>query len=343
MTCAGSGEEAEAILRKAAPPYQLVLTDLVMPGRTGMHVLRTALDQNPSCTVLVLSGYGTLKQATEAMDKGAYGLVNKPLQLEAFRQTLRRIVERINLIVERDALKAKVRELAKRVGAMETLQGRMEMLAQVIDPGTRRAGAQGFQETAGAGGPAQQGQAFGRRVRVGQEDVPVPMAILRPWVIPALVLACGTAGAVPQPPAPARATDAEIEALAKSAMASQDPKWQAQVLERLQDHHFRSSVAKERELTLFVQGMLQDRLGRLAQAAVTFHTLERTGPGPPTWRRARWSWARRPWSTSVTWRPNPACTGPWPPTSRPNPSAGPRSSCSGAWRSRGAPRKGRPS
>lgn len=104
------------------------------------------------------------------------------------------------------------------------------------------------------------------------------MAILRPWVIPALVLACGTAGAVPQPPAPARATDAEIEALAKSAMASQDPKWQAQVLERLQDHHFRSSVAKERELTLFVQGMLQDRLGRLAQAAVTFHTLERYWP-----------------------------------------------------------------
>jgi TolA-binding protein len=104
------------------------------------------------------------------------------------------------------------------------------------------------------------------------------MAALRPWVIPALVLACGTAGAVPQPPAPARATDAEIEALAKSAMASQDPKWQAQVLERLQDHHFRSSVAKERELTLFVQGMLQDRLGRLAQAAVTFHTLERYWP-----------------------------------------------------------------
>jgi DNA-binding NtrC family response regulator len=135
VTCAGSGEEAEAILRKAAPPYQLVLTDLVMPGRTGMHVLRTALDQNPSCTVLVLSGYGTLKQATEAMDKGAYGLVSKPLQLEAFRQTLRRIVERINLIAERDALKAKVRELAKRVEAMETLQGRMEMLAQVIAPG----------------------------------------------------------------------------------------------------------------------------------------------------------------------------------------------------------------
>ena len=110
MTCAASGEEAEAILRPGRPPpFELVLTDLVMPGRSGMDVLRTALERNPSCTVLVLSGYGTLREATEAMDRGAYGLVNKPLQLESFRQTLRRIVERTHLIMERDALKAQVR------------------------------------------------------------------------------------------------------------------------------------------------------------------------------------------------------------------------------------------
>jgi hypothetical protein len=85
--------------------------------------------------VLVLTGYGTLKEATEAMDRGAYGLVNKPLQLESFRQTLRRIVERTSLIVERDALKAQVQDLTRRVEAMETIQGRMEMLAQVMAPG----------------------------------------------------------------------------------------------------------------------------------------------------------------------------------------------------------------
>jgi DNA-binding NtrC family response regulator len=134
VTCAASGEEAEDILRKVPRPFDLVLTDLVMPGRTGMDVLRTALDANPSCTVLVLSGYGALKEATEAMDKGAYGLVNKPLQLESFRQTLRRIVERTSLIQERDALKAQVQELARRVEAMETIQGRMEMLAEVMAP-----------------------------------------------------------------------------------------------------------------------------------------------------------------------------------------------------------------
>lgn len=134
VTCAHSGEEAEAILAKAKPPFELVLTDLVMPGKSGMDVLHSALARNPSCTVLVLSGFGSLREATEAMDQGAYGLINKPLQLESFRQTLRRIVERTQLIVERDELRAQVQALKHRVEAMETLQGRMEMLAQVITP-----------------------------------------------------------------------------------------------------------------------------------------------------------------------------------------------------------------
>jgi DNA-binding NtrC family response regulator len=140
VTAAASGEEADDILNAAAPPFDLVLTDLVMPGKTGMDVLRTALAHNPSCTVLVLSGYGTVREATEAMDRGAYGLVNKPLQIEAFRQTLRRIVERAHLIRERDVLKARVRELEERVNRMEAIQGRMEMLAQRMDPRTLEAG-----------------------------------------------------------------------------------------------------------------------------------------------------------------------------------------------------------
>jgi len=146
VTSADSGEAAEAILRAARPPFELVLTDMVMPGKTGMDVLHCALEVNPSCTVLVLSGFGTLKEATVAMDQGAYGLVNKPLQMEAFRQTLRRIVERTHLIVERDALLAQVRDLTQRVEAMETIQGRMEMLAQVMTPEPAEPGRRDLKE-----------------------------------------------------------------------------------------------------------------------------------------------------------------------------------------------------
>lgn len=134
VASAGSGEEAEFLLRGARPTFDLVLTDLVMPGKGGMDVLKCALQQNPSCTVLVLSGFGTVREATEAMDAGAYGMLTKPLHLDQFRHTLRRILERIALITERDALRQKVRNLEARIESLEATQGRMEMLAQRMAP-----------------------------------------------------------------------------------------------------------------------------------------------------------------------------------------------------------------
>jgi len=132
VTRAANGEDAEQLLRKAVPSFDLVLTDLVMPGKSGMDVLETALKVNPGCTVLMLTGFGSVREATEAVDRGAYGLVNKPLQLEHFRNTLRRLMERTELISERDALRRQVKELQVRVELLEATKGRMEMLAQRI-------------------------------------------------------------------------------------------------------------------------------------------------------------------------------------------------------------------
>lgn len=134
VTNAGSGEEAEAILTATKPAFDLVLTDLVMPGKSGMDVLKKALQVNPSCTVLVLSGFGSVREATEAMDLGAYGMVNKPLQLDQFRNILRRLMERIELVTERNELRAKVKSLQARVDALEATKGRMEILASRISP-----------------------------------------------------------------------------------------------------------------------------------------------------------------------------------------------------------------
>jgi DNA-binding NtrC family response regulator len=134
VTNAASGEEAEEILVATRPPFDLVLTDLVMPGKSGMDVLQKALALNPSCTVLVLSGFGTVREATEAMDLGAYGLVTKPLQVDQFRNTLRRLMERIELVTERDDLRNKVVALQARVETLEATKGRMEMLANRIAP-----------------------------------------------------------------------------------------------------------------------------------------------------------------------------------------------------------------
>ena len=105
-----------------------------MPGKSGMDVLQKALAVSPSCTVLVLSGFGSVREATEAMDLGAYGLVANPLQLDQFRNPLRRLMERIELVTERDEVRTKVKTLQARVVALEATKGRMEMLANRISP-----------------------------------------------------------------------------------------------------------------------------------------------------------------------------------------------------------------
>jgi DNA-binding NtrC family response regulator len=134
VVTAASGEEAERKLKAAQPPFELVITDLVMPGKTGMDVLKCALNHNPSCTVLVLTGFGSVREATEAMEMGAFDFVTKPMQIDQFRNTLRRLMERRDLAHERDELRAKVKALNERLELLETTLGRMEILANQIAP-----------------------------------------------------------------------------------------------------------------------------------------------------------------------------------------------------------------
>ncbi len=134
VTAAATGEAAEKILREAQPPFDLVITDLVMPGKSGMDVLKAALKANPSCTVLVLTGFGSVREATEAMEIGAFDFVTKPMQIDQFRNTLRRLMERRTLAHERDELRIRVKELTERAERLETTLGRMEILANQLAP-----------------------------------------------------------------------------------------------------------------------------------------------------------------------------------------------------------------
>lgn len=140
---ASSAEEAEPLLRRAVPPYALVITDLVMPGRSGMDVLRTALAANPACDVLILTGFGSVREANEAMELGAFDFITKPMNLDQFRNTLRRLMEHQQLMHERDQLKSHVKELQDRLDRMEATVGRMEMLATRITPAGPVAGEGG--------------------------------------------------------------------------------------------------------------------------------------------------------------------------------------------------------
>src|ERR1700760_3509604 len=70
---AASGEEALILIDEEAP--SLVITDFKMPGISGLEVLRKVRESHPQTTVLMVTAFGTVQSAVEAMKAGAYDYI----------------------------------------------------------------------------------------------------------------------------------------------------------------------------------------------------------------------------------------------------------------------------
>ncbi len=89
ITLAASGEEAVAHI-KQGPAFQAVILDLRLPGIDGLQVLEAIHHHNPETLVILITGYGTLETAIQAMRKGAYDYLLKPCPVEEILTSLRR-------------------------------------------------------------------------------------------------------------------------------------------------------------------------------------------------------------------------------------------------------------
>ena len=78
----------------------LVLTDMKMPGMTGMELLEEAKKIKPEVPVIMMTAYGTIEMAVEAMKKHAYDYITKPFQNEELKLTIRKALENYRLIKE---------------------------------------------------------------------------------------------------------------------------------------------------------------------------------------------------------------------------------------------------
>ena len=100
---AGSVEEALQLLRKQR--FSVVLTDLKLPTGTGFDVLRAALDEDAATPVIIMTAYGTITQAVEAMREGAFDFIQKPIDLNHLDHLLKRAIERQQLLRENVVLR----------------------------------------------------------------------------------------------------------------------------------------------------------------------------------------------------------------------------------------------
>ena len=77
--------------------FQLVITDLVMPDMDGMELLEAVRRLDSRVVVMVITGYGTIESAVEAIKKGAYDFIPKPFQMEELEVIVSRALERHTL------------------------------------------------------------------------------------------------------------------------------------------------------------------------------------------------------------------------------------------------------
>jgi DNA-binding NtrC family response regulator len=134
VTVAARGHEALRLCREEAPA--IVLLDLVLPGLDGMAVLETIRRESPDVPVVVITGHGTIARAVEAMKKGAYDFVTKPVDARHLEIVLGKALERQAL---RDANALLSSELGDRYAA---IVGDSSQMAEVLDV-VRRAAPSG--------------------------------------------------------------------------------------------------------------------------------------------------------------------------------------------------------
>ncbi len=86
--------------RLKGSPYDVLLTDLQLPGMSGVDLLKRVKTEYPETIVIVITAFGTVGSAVEAMKAGAYDYVTKPLQHYRLNELVRRAIDHRRLTLE---------------------------------------------------------------------------------------------------------------------------------------------------------------------------------------------------------------------------------------------------
>ncbi|MCC6624487.1 MAG: sigma-54-dependent Fis family transcriptional regulator [Deltaproteobacteria bacterium] len=124
---AADGREALDVLRRRR--VAVMLTDLMMPGMTGLELMRGAKTVSPETEVVLMTAFGTVETAVEAMKEGAWDFVTKPFKRIQIVKAVRRALDQQSLVMENAALKAEL-EASRRD---KSIIGNSLAMRQVLD------------------------------------------------------------------------------------------------------------------------------------------------------------------------------------------------------------------
>ena len=128
---------AEALTRAAQVPYDAVVTDLNLRGASGLDVCRELVARDPTLPVIIITAFGSIESAVQAIRLGGYDFITKPFEFDTLALTLERAVTHKNLQLEVNKLRRQVAEnpprFAELLGTSPPMQELFRLLHRVSD------------------------------------------------------------------------------------------------------------------------------------------------------------------------------------------------------------------
>ncbi|MCK6640767.1 MAG: sigma-54 dependent transcriptional regulator [Bacteroidia bacterium] len=117
--------------------FDIILCDIKMPKMDGMEALEKLMDAAVDAPVVMISGHGNIETAVEAVKKGAYDFIQKPLDLNRLLVTIRNAMDKSNLVTETRTLKKKISKTYDMIGDSPAISKIKEMIDKVAPTDAR--------------------------------------------------------------------------------------------------------------------------------------------------------------------------------------------------------------
>lgn len=112
--------------------YDLVITDLKMPGISGMEALKKIKDNNPDIGIIMVTGYSTAETAVEAMKLGAFDYLPKPFTPDEIISVVSKAIEKKQILIETKHLESAYRDATKAISSSLNLNEVLELIVKSV-------------------------------------------------------------------------------------------------------------------------------------------------------------------------------------------------------------------
>lgn len=129
-----SGEKALSLLKKKS--FELIISDLFLPGLSGIDILKQVKEDSPQTCVILITGNASAETAVEAMKEGAFDYISKPFNFERLKLQIAKALEKSQLVIENQYLRQQLHRRYKFdniIGTSQTMQLVFTRMEKVVN------------------------------------------------------------------------------------------------------------------------------------------------------------------------------------------------------------------